>query len=135
MPAQHGLRLDDQEHLLPAPESAGKEDEEAAIGAGEVRTLDGTIEHDELLAEQKVFSNQLRFTASEVSDGTERTAVRNRPGQARDGGADDFEPATDDRLNALQDPEPSLPPSSCFDTLLSYAVGVYGLTRSNVGAL
>ncbi len=72
MPAENSLRLDNEERLPPVLKPAGKQDEEAALRASEVRA----VEDDELLAQEEVLSHQLGFTASEVSDSTERGAMR-----------------------------------------------------------
>ena len=71
MPAQHRLGLDDEQRLLPASESTRKEDEEATIDRCKVRSLHLPIEHDELLAEQRVFRNQLRLAPRKVLDAAE----------------------------------------------------------------
>ena len=118
MPPQHGLGLDDQERVLPALELAREHDEQQAIGAGEVRAFDRAVEDDELLTQQEVLSNQLRFAASEVSDGAKRRRVRDGLSQARAGAAGGLQPPVDDRLDPLLDPDHLLPPSCSFDTTL-----------------
>ena len=110
---QHGLRLDDEQRVLPMLYRAGEEDEEATLDGREAWTFDRTVEDDELLTQQEVFRDQLRFTANEVSAGTQRRAVRDRLSQVRDGGGESLEPAFDERLNALQDPEHLCPPPCC----------------------
>lgn len=105
MPAENSLRLDNEERLPPVLKLAGKQDEEAALRASEVRAVDRTVEDDELLAQEEVLSHQLGFTASEVSDSTERGAMRDRLGRARDGGADGLQSSFNERLDPFQDLE------------------------------
>ncbi len=103
MPAQNGLRLDDEQGIFPAFHPAGEYDEEAAIRSREAWSLDRAVEDDELLAQQEVLRDQLRFTASEISDGAERRAVNKRLGPARDSGAGRLYTAVYDRLDPSQD--------------------------------
>jgi hypothetical protein len=49
MPAQHGLRLDDEQRLLPVLEYACKEREETTFGWSELRAFERTVKDDELL--------------------------------------------------------------------------------------
>lgn len=116
MPAQNGLGLDDEEGIFPGLQATGKQDDKRAIGAGELRAFDRTIEDDQLVTKQQVLRNQLGFAASEVSESLERKTVNDRLGRARDGGAGGLEPAFHYRLNALEDPEHHLPPSYCLET-------------------
>ncbi len=50
MPAQHRLGFDDQQGCLPGLDSAGEENDEAALGRSERRAFDRTVEDDELRA-------------------------------------------------------------------------------------
>ncbi|MDP9310464.1 MAG: hypothetical protein M3R24_06170 [Chloroflexota bacterium] len=79
---QYRLRCDDQQRILPGLDSAREEYEEVTVGSREARTVDRAVEHDELLAEQEVFSDELRFAASEVSEGPDHRAMSDRLGQA-----------------------------------------------------
>ena len=88
MPAQNRLEFDDDQGILPVLDRAREQDEARAIGGGEARPFDRAVEDDELLAEQQVFSDQLRFTAGEVSDGAQRRGVGERLGPARESGGD-----------------------------------------------
>ncbi len=83
MPAQHRLRFDDQESLLPGFKLTGKENEETTLSSHEVRAFDRAVEDDQLLTKQKVFSDQLWFTPSEVNDGPEHRSVSDWLDQVR----------------------------------------------------
>jgi hypothetical protein len=50
MPAQQGVRLEDEEGLLPELGTAGQENQSEAIAVGELGSLHLTLEHDELLS-------------------------------------------------------------------------------------
>ena len=77
------------------------------------------------LPQPEIFSDELWFAPSEVSEQAEHRAVSARLGQSCNGGADRVQPSFDDRLDPLQDPEHPPPPSCCFDTThLSCAEGV-----------
>ncbi len=66
--APEGVRLDDQERLFPVGDEAGQEEEPEAITAAEVRTLNLTVENEELLAEQGIFSEEFRFALCEIGE-------------------------------------------------------------------
>ena len=59
MPAQEGVRLNDMNGLFPGSGKAGKKDEPDAIGIGNYRFLDLSIQEDQLLTEQGVFNNEV----------------------------------------------------------------------------
>ena len=81
MPAKNRLGFDNEQNLFPGPELAGQQDNQAALSSRETRAFDRAVEDDKLLAEQEIFSDQLRFAASEVSDAPEHRAVSARLGQ------------------------------------------------------
>jgi hypothetical protein len=136
MPAQHCLRLDDEQRLLPSLQLAREEDEEPALGGREVRAFDRTVEDDELLAQQQVFRNQLRFTASEISDGAAYRVVGDRPCEAGDGRAGRLQPSRDERLDPFHDPEHDWSPSYRGDVAqIRRAEGVYVVTGACVEAV
>ena len=49
MPTQQGIRLNDEEGLLPELGAASQEDQLEAIAVGELRPFHLPLEHDELL--------------------------------------------------------------------------------------
>jgi hypothetical protein len=69
MPAEQGLWLEDQQGLLPMREATGQKQELEAVGGGETRLLDLTVENDKLLAEQCIFCDQFGPTECESSGG------------------------------------------------------------------
>ena len=75
MPPEHCLGFDDQQGVLPAVQSADEEDKEHTIDPREARAFDRPVEDDELLAQQKVFHDQLRFTARDVNHDATRRPV------------------------------------------------------------
>lgn len=123
MPAQHRLRLDDEQGLFPTLHLARKQDEERPICAGAARSLDRAVEHDELLTKEHVFRNQLRFTARKISNGPQSRRVGDWLGQARQGRADrakamlnygvkTIEDAAHDHHLLLHDPTAAAGPSA-----------------------
>lgn len=81
MPAQNGLRLDDEQCLFPGLESTGEQDEETALGSGDVRAFDRSGDDDKLLTEQQIFRDQCPLTPGQSSDGAQRRGVGERLGQ------------------------------------------------------
>ena len=82
--AKERLGFDDQQGILPGSQATGEEDKETAIDAGEARAFDRAREHDELLPQQEVLSDQLGFTAGKVGDGAQRKGGGAGLGLARD---------------------------------------------------
>ncbi|MGO8951058.1 MAG: hypothetical protein ACLQUY_26070 [Ktedonobacterales bacterium] len=66
MPAEKGIRLNNEERLLPTADSSCEQDQEHAIALGTRWALDLTMEHDELLTEQGVFSDEIRLGAGQI---------------------------------------------------------------------
>src|SRR5262249_36111775 len=90
----------------------------------ETWVLDRAVRHDELLSEQKVFSDQLRLATREVADDTAGGGVRDGLGRARDGGASRSHPSSDNRRDEPQVSEHHLPPPSLIAFLqLGYCSG------------
>ena len=75
MPAPPRFWFDAQQGILPAVQSADEEDKEHTIDPREARAFDRPVEDDELLAQQKVFHDQLRFTARDVNHDAARRPV------------------------------------------------------------
>ena len=106
MPAQDRLGLDDDQGIFPVLDRAREQDQARTIGGGEARPFDRAVEDDVLLAEQQVFSDQVRFTAGKVSDGAQGRGVGERPGPARERGGDGAQAALNDRLTTIEDGVP-----------------------------
>jgi len=82
VPPKDGLGLDDEQGIHTGLYPSVEQDEDTPVGSREARTFHQAVEDDELLTQQEVFGDQLRFTASEVNDDVERTAGNNRLGPA-----------------------------------------------------
>ena len=63
MPAQQRLRLDDEKDPPPDADPAGEQHQERAIRRRHGRVLDTPPQHEQLLAQQRVLSQQLRAAA------------------------------------------------------------------------
>jgi len=66
MPAQHGLGLDDQQRLTPEANPTGQDDEERPINRGAARASDAALEYEELLAQQRILSDECGLAAHEI---------------------------------------------------------------------
>ena len=75
MPAEQGFGFDDEQGVAPglAPRSEG--DEQCAVMGIQLRTLDGAVQCDELLAQQGVLGQQLFGRASQVREVAESDAA------------------------------------------------------------
>ena len=69
MPGDHRGRLDDGQHFIPARPYPTQHHPKEAVGAGETRALDLTLQHVELLAEGSVLQHQA-LLGSETGDET-----------------------------------------------------------------
>ncbi len=113
-----------------------EQDEDDVITAGQVGPFDAAVEDNELLTKQQVFRNQLRFTASEISDGAAYRAVGDWPCEAGDGRAGGLQPSRDERLDPFHDPEHDWSPSYRYDVAqIRRAEGVYVVTGACVEAV
>src|SRR4051794_27717301 len=68
MPAQQGLRLDDQQGLAPGPKTTGQQHQERPVGRGAARALDAAPQDDDLLAQERVLGDEGGPTAHEVGE-------------------------------------------------------------------
>jgi hypothetical protein len=59
MPTEQGVRLDNEEGLLPELGTAGQKDQSNAIAIGEQGAFHLAVEHDELLSKHQVFGDQV----------------------------------------------------------------------------
>ena len=75
MPAEQGLRPDEQQRLVPGAAPAGQQHEQSAVGRGAAWALDGALENDELLAQEGMLGDEGGATAHEVSEGTRHDTV------------------------------------------------------------
>jgi hypothetical protein len=81
MPGQEGVRLEDEERLLPTVDLAAEEDEPEAIGLGEPWLVNVAVEDDELLAEEGVLRNEFGIAASEIEGRAEKDKIARRSGE------------------------------------------------------
>jgi hypothetical protein len=68
MPAENGLRLHEEDGVLPVAEPAGEHDEQAAFPRTQRRTLRFARGYEELLAKGSVLGHQLVACAEEISN-------------------------------------------------------------------
>lgn len=85
MPAQQSLALKDQQGLFPMGEARHQEEKPEAVSAGELGFLHLALEDNELLAEQRVLGNQLRFAEHEVGDSAQNERRTSGLGQTTEG--------------------------------------------------
>ena len=72
MPVQQGIRLNDQQGLLPGSNQLGQQDEKDAIGPSEGWPFHLPPQNEELLAQERIFGDELGFTLPKVGEGSER---------------------------------------------------------------
>jgi hypothetical protein len=75
VPAQKRLGLDEHEHLLPVGSTGHEEHQEESIKAAERWTVDLSLKHDELLAQESIFSDQLGLSPGKIARETADGAV------------------------------------------------------------
>jgi hypothetical protein len=66
MPAQQGIGLDNQQGLSPGGELTGKQHQEQTIFPSEPRSFALSSEHDQRVAQQGIFEEEVGFAAREV---------------------------------------------------------------------
>ncbi len=59
MPPEEGVWLHDREGLLPRSNNSGQQDEQEAIGPGELWSFHLSLKDDELLAQEGIFRNEV----------------------------------------------------------------------------
>lgn len=59
MPTQQGVRLDDEEGLLPELVAAGQEEESKAVAIGEMGLFHLAFEHDEPLSQHHILGDEV----------------------------------------------------------------------------
>ena len=67
MPAQQGIRLDDVQGLLPELGAASQQHQAKTIVVGQLGSFDLVLEHNELLTEDSVLDDKIRFAAGHIS--------------------------------------------------------------------
>ena len=66
MPAQQRIRLDNHEYLLPCWQLACQQHKQRPVAPGQGWSFHLPFQHDELLAQERVFQYQFRLTARQV---------------------------------------------------------------------
>jgi len=79
MPAQQGLRLDDEQGLPPGTNPAGQQHQERAVRWRRNRARDAPAQHEQLLAQERVLGEQLRPAAHQVCPDPRRVCRHRRP--------------------------------------------------------
>jgi hypothetical protein len=75
VPPQHGVRLDDDQRILPRSQLARQQYEQCTVAPGEFRTLYLPFEHDQLLAQESVFQHQFQPAAGYVQSCTQNQSI------------------------------------------------------------
>ena len=78
MPTEKGGGLEDKPGFLPVFDATGEEDKPAAIRLRKGGLLDLAGKDNELLAEKRVLSDQVRLGASKINGGTEHNRMTGR---------------------------------------------------------
>ncbi len=76
VPTQDGVRLEEEERALPSLACPGPQRNRELLGLREPRTTEMSLGSDELLAQQGVFSDELRLRLTNISDGVGRYTDR-----------------------------------------------------------
>jgi len=82
VPAQERLWLHDEDRLPPSPDAARQDHQERPVDGAAAGALDAAAEDEELLAQQRVFGDQLRSTAAQIR---QQPGGLGRPGRLRGG--------------------------------------------------
>jgi len=72
MPSEQGVWLHDEQSLLPRSNQPGQQDEEDAIAPEERWPFHLSLQNDELLAEERVFRDELGLASAKIGEGRER---------------------------------------------------------------
>ena len=68
MLAENGRQFDDEQGFLPCSDLTREQHQERPIGAGQAGPLDGAVQDDQLLPQQRVFDDQFRLAPCHVHD-------------------------------------------------------------------
>jgi hypothetical protein len=85
MPAQERVGFEDEEHISPILHATGEKDEPEAIGLRQRGLLDFTAKDDELLTEQRIFGDEIGFSACQVGGHAENYRMAGRLGKMQEG--------------------------------------------------
>lgn len=85
MPAEECVGLEDEERLFPVLDAAGEEDEPETIGLRKRGFFDLAVQDDELLTEQRIFSDELGFATRQVGSRAENQRMAGRLGEMKKG--------------------------------------------------
>ena len=66
MPAQKSIGFEDQERVFPMLNATSEKDEPEAIGLCEARLFNLAVQDDQLLAEESILGDELRFASGQV---------------------------------------------------------------------
>jgi len=69
MPAQQGLRVDDEEGLPPQAHAAGQEHQECPVPRGAAWPLHTPAQNDDLLTQQRILCDEGGLATHEVGQG------------------------------------------------------------------
>lgn len=72
MPAQQCVGLNNHEGLLPGSNQPGQQDEEDAIGVRACGPFHLSLEDDELLAQEGIFSDKLGLASAKIGESSKR---------------------------------------------------------------
>ncbi len=85
MPAQEGVRFDDEERILPVFDATGEEDEPEPIGWREDGLFNLTVKDDKLLTKQSILGEEVGPTAGEVCGRAENDRMAGGLGEMQEG--------------------------------------------------
>ena len=71
MPSHHGVGLHDDQGGAPVPPTLGEEDPKQSVRRAELRTLDRSRQHGQLLTEREIFQRDGPVPAADQSDRSE----------------------------------------------------------------
>jgi len=66
MPAQEGLRLEENERIVPILQTTRQDQEPEAVGGGEMRKFGLTLQNDQLVTQERILQHKLGFGRREV---------------------------------------------------------------------
>jgi hypothetical protein len=72
VPTKKGVGLEDEERFSPILHPTGEEDQPEAIGLRKGWLFDLAVKEDQLLPEESILGDEIRFGAGEVSGDAER---------------------------------------------------------------
>ena len=79
VPAQDGVRLDDDQSILPGAQLACQEHDQSPVAPSEFRTPGLPFENDYLMAQQRIFEQQFRLGAGHIQGRVQGQGMVVRP--------------------------------------------------------